>query len=252
MSLRPVICLILIITAASGFSSDSRVVRLDDAKLHHFRLDGGTGNHYSVFRPDGTYSFIDREHMFVEESDRGTWKQDKGGTVTVTSEVIKEDIDAGAFVISYMRASARDRLTTLAATLRRILAENTETTMTPKRLQDLMRLPNGKYLSFVTAKPANREQVTREDLQRLLETAEKAKLVPAIQTMVPRELDGVVFLEIGEPRRLQWFGMELDACEKYIREAKDKSRPFLTNVEIPQQTFDSESSRTQEFRYIRR
>jgi len=38
-----------------------------------FKEEAFTASAYVHFRSNGTYSRIDREHMFVEESDRGTW-----------------------------------------------------------------------------------------------------------------------------------------------------------------------------------
>jgi hypothetical protein len=248
-------CLLLpvLVICCPLYGAESRVVRFEPGEARYYRLDGGSGSGYAAFLPDGGFTFISREHMMVEETDRGTWKQDADGTVTASSEFWYQNIATPAFEVSHMRVQdARDRLTTLAATLRKILADDPETTMTPKALQERMHALNGRWLSFVSVTPPDRQQISTADLRELLATIENPGLRHEVQRVVPRELKGIVFLEVLQPYHFPWFGLPLEAAEKYVREAKDKTRPFLTAVEVPKEVFERESGRTQEFRYLGR
>ncbi|MHC4506970.1 MAG: DUF6794 domain-containing protein [Planctomycetota bacterium] len=49
-----------------------------------FRCAGGTNTTYFVFRSNGEYVFMAREHLFSAVLEEGTWQQDKRGQLTLT------------------------------------------------------------------------------------------------------------------------------------------------------------------------
>jgi hypothetical protein len=48
-----------------------------------YRCESGANTMYFVFLADGTYDIIAREHMFVARLERGTWKGEAGGGLTI-------------------------------------------------------------------------------------------------------------------------------------------------------------------------
>jgi hypothetical protein len=62
-------------------------IHLPNKRDIYFRHDGLTWSDYLHLRADGTYRQITREHLYVEERDRGKWGQDQSGDLLLKSDL---------------------------------------------------------------------------------------------------------------------------------------------------------------------
>ena len=87
----------------SGSKGNPRIGRAPEAIFRlpkdrdiFFKSYSYTASEYVQFRANGSYRRIGREHMFVEEIDRGTWTQADSGEITLVSQKHRYETDPEA------------------------------------------------------------------------------------------------------------------------------------------------------------
>jgi len=90
-----------------------------------FREERFTGTSYFHFGKDGKYREISREHMFIAEMDRGTWKQDATGRIELRSSIrVKEEVKSGPLRISVRDVEELEAFRPLEKDIGKFLATN--------------------------------------------------------------------------------------------------------------------------------
>jgi hypothetical protein len=114
--LLPTVGSILFLLAGSvaGAEGDSRV---SHERNIYFKHDGGTFSHYLELRGDGSYRRVARGHLYVEERDRGRWRQSNARKLLLRSDQHFRNISSGDLLISMWQP---DRLKTLPGLRQRI------------------------------------------------------------------------------------------------------------------------------------
>ena len=108
-------------------ASDEPVYLLPKDRATYFRGDHITASIYVVFESNGTYLIVDREHMYVAESDRGTWQQAADGLVTLQSARWVGGVEYGTLSISDIPlAEGLPRLTAIQEALGSFLQTHDE------------------------------------------------------------------------------------------------------------------------------
>jgi hypothetical protein len=92
-------------------------VRLPQDRDIHLKHNGLTFSNYLELRSDGSYRQITREHLYIEERDRGSWEQNDAGELLLSSERHFRNINSGKLFISMWH---RDTLKTLPGLKQRI------------------------------------------------------------------------------------------------------------------------------------
>ena len=106
--------LFLLAGSVAAAEGELRVSRDRPVYLKH---DGGTFLHYLELRPDGSYRRVARGHLYVEERDRGKWKQNDARKLLLRSDLRFRNINSGDLLIPMWH---RDRLKTLPELRQRI------------------------------------------------------------------------------------------------------------------------------------
>lgn len=75
-------------------SVTQEIVKFSTNANHCFRKDMFVAADLIEFCTNGTYRFIDRQHMGIREADHGTWKQAEGGEITLFAEKRFRDVAA--------------------------------------------------------------------------------------------------------------------------------------------------------------
>jgi hypothetical protein len=100
----------------------SMAVAEEDARISrdrtiYFKHDGGKFSHYLELRADGSYRRVALGHRYVEERDRGTWRQSHARKLLLRSDQHLRNISSGDLLISMWQP---DRLKTLPDLRQRI------------------------------------------------------------------------------------------------------------------------------------
>lgn len=106
--------LFLLTGSMVGAEEDLRVSRDRNVYLKH---DGGTFSHYLELRADGSYRRVVQGHQYVEERDRGKWKQNDARKLLLRSDLHFRNINSGDLMIPMWH---RDRLKTLPELRQRV------------------------------------------------------------------------------------------------------------------------------------
>jgi hypothetical protein len=126
-----------------------------------FRLEAFTWSVYFHFGKDGTYRRITRHHLFVEEADRGTWKQDATGQIEVRSSIgAKTEVKSGPLRISVRDTEQLEALRPLEKDIGKFLAADKRDSYTRHEIE--------RACKSVAIKDRV-EKVTRKQLVELLD-----------------------------------------------------------------------------------
>jgi len=203
---------------------------------------------YIHFRSDGTYTRIAREHMFTEESDRGTWSQDENEMISMRSEMHVRPIEAGSLTVHLMNFNPQveqqriDDLPYLIADIKEYLATRTRMAFPPEEIEKIRVINDLNVISADAGFPVDRG--TLEDL------------IENIQDFIASEdknLFRVTPMKHKDTTFLLWHNSEiplnrnLERIKAAIDAAKPGEVPNFIYVSIDEKTFDEETSKTQPF-----
>lgn len=218
-----------------------------------FKEEAFTGSSYVHFRTNGTYSRIAREHMFVEESDCGTWTQDSSGWVTMKSAMHYRNIEAGPLAIWTWHTNIAGRLPQIHAAIASLLRTNTSEHFDPDFVGErLVRLPSRgtNYYSPISL-DFEAKQISRSQLSALLQAIEvfTNRTDNCHFHVAPMKYKDVTFLlwrgsETPLNRSLPQVKASIDRLK---RDKGGKEVLPLVYTAIDKRTFADEADRTQEF-----
>jgi len=100
-----------------------------------FRLEAFTSTDYFHFGKDGKYREIAREHMFTEELDHGTWKQDATGQIELQSAVLLKELKSGPLRIPVRDVEQFAALRPLEKDVAAFLVANKKDTFTRNEIE---------------------------------------------------------------------------------------------------------------------
>lgn len=140
-----------------------------------FREEAFTSTSYFYFGKDGSYRQINREHMFVAEMDRGTWKQDATGVIELKSSIRMKKLKSGIFTVSPHNIDEFKARHSLEKDIRTFLEADERTSYSPYEIESawMYSYTWSLFHSTKTFKAVHVdkgvERVTREQLVRLLD-----------------------------------------------------------------------------------
>ena len=218
-----------------------------------FKEEAFTGSAYVHFRTDGTYSRIDREHMFVEESDRGTWKQDPEGLVTMKSSMHYRNIEAGPLAVWTWHTNTAEKLPQVQAAITSFLRTNRSEHFDPDLIAErLVLLPSrGTNHYSPISVDSDTKQVTRGQLEFFLRAIESFTNQTDnhhfhVAPMRYKEITFLLWQDAGTPfnRSFPQIKKSIDSLKR--EPGNDVVLPFFYTA-IDKKTFADEAERTQDF-----
>jgi hypothetical protein len=251
----PAIVMFLVVCCGLRVAAQAteRGLSLSTTEDSFFKEEVFTGSSYVHFRTNGTYSRIAREHLFVEESDRGTWTQDSTGWITMKSTMHYRNIEAPPLAIWTWHTNVAVLLPRIHATISGLLRTNNSAHFTSEFVGErLVRLPSrGTNFYSPIAVDFEAKQISRSQLTSLLQ---------AIETftnrtdnhhfhVAPMKYKKITFLlwrdeETRLNRNLQEIRNSIDQLR--MQEGKKEVLPLIY-TSIDKETFSDEAGRTHEF-----
>lgn len=236
----------VILTALTSLSAadGNDLIRLPENEDSYFCNNYLTGSEYYHFKPDGTYSRINREHMFVEEGDKGTWAQDKDGTITLSSQMRYRNIDMPPLMIYVMDKGRLDYLPEFKKKLAAYLDNITSETLTADETRNIERYGQNNCLS-------------RIDVDYFVNTVKKddlRKLLTKIDAYLADDKKNQFFLFPYSYKNYKFLAQDDKAAavaKNMIDTIKAGSRLAYVFTPISKEQFDRESKTTQEFLYYK-
>jgi hypothetical protein len=231
------------IMSLSAFA-DGNAVLLSTKEDTCFKSAGPDSTYYIHFRANGTYSRIDREHMFVAEIDRGTWTQDSSsGWITMKSSMHSRNIEAGPLTLWTWHSDTVERLPQTHAAMKALLSTNNSPYFESRFIET--NFCNPISTDFYT------HQISRNELSDLLKAIELFESSSDTNHfhVAPVGYKGVNFLLWrGDGNS---FDQDLSKIKKYIddwdeNEARKGNLGMIYTV-IDKKTFEEESGRGQDF-----
>jgi hypothetical protein len=221
-----------------------------------FKYDIVSASFYMHFRTNGTYRRIDREHMGVEEVDRGTWTQDSKGSITLRSAMHYRNIEAGPLQIWTWEMDVAPQLPQLHATVTNFLrtnhAEHFDSNFVTQRL--VLIRGEGTTLYCPIYVTEGTKEVSRRQLASLLRAVEEFRHRTDNNHLhlTAMKYRGVTFLVWKDAE------MPLNPPLAEIKKSIDRLKKeggkaqFLLEVfqPIDKRTFTDESEGTQDFLFV--
>jgi len=236
----------------TSYCSESAVT-LSAKEDTFFKEEAFTCSAYVHFRTDGTYSRIDREHMFVEESDRGTWTQDSNGLVTMKSEMHYRNIEAGPLAVWTWHTNTVEELPRVQGAITSLLRTNSSEHFEHDFIAEhLVLLPSrGTNRYSPISVDSDAKQISRGQLGLLLRAIEtftngSDNYYFHVAPMRYKEITFLLWRDAETP-----FNRSFPEIKKSIdrlkRERAKKQVLPLVYTAIDKKTFADEAERTQDF-----
>lgn len=218
-----------------------------------FKEDRYTGSSYIHFLTNNTYIRIDREHMFVEENDRGTWTQDLGGLITMKSVMHYRNIEASGLSLGTWHTNLLHDLPQIHEVIMSLLRTNDSVQFGANFVgEQLVRLPGHGTNSFspISVNPET-TVVSRAQLQSLSQAIE----VFTNRTennhfhVVPMKYKEFTFLSWKDEGNPDYRNLSeiKDSIDRLRTKSGKKEVLSLVYTSIEEKTFDDEAGRIQEF-----
>lgn len=140
-----------------------------------FREEAFTSTGYFCFGKDGKYRQIDREHMFVAEMDRGTWKQDATGEIEVRSAILVRKFAKGPMSIDIRDVEELEALRPLEKDIEKFLATDKSDSWPREKIDNAWKykytwsLFDSKSTASAVAVKKGVAKITRKQLEELLD-----------------------------------------------------------------------------------
>lgn len=209
-----------------------------------------TSTSYLYLKKDGRYSHIDREHMFVEEDDKGTWRQDTNGTITLVSELHYRNIEAGPLSIWTWHTNVVSKLPQICSVIATHIADSNTSLFDSKFVEERMVLlprsdGTGQYCPISVTFPA--EEISKLQLSELLHQTE------IFMNVADKNQFHVVPMRYRNHNFLLWkdsqtpMNRDLAKIKESIDKTSAKVTPPYIYFAIDENTFKKEAHLTQEF-----
>ena len=238
--------MLLFTLGAISMQAQEKSVMLPKDKDVFFKKEYFTGSSYYQFRTNGTYRQINREHMFVKESDQGTWAQQQTGEITLVSAEHYRNIECPPLEVFMWHTQAITRLAPLTVSISNLLAKTSKDTFTSKEIENIERYGYQNVLSRVDVDHGVKT-VTRPQLISLTRTISQFLSDPNKNHFhaTPMQYKGVTFLLWKDSETPA--SRNLEDIQRQIAQQKDRSGVPQIYVQIDGQTFEKESGKTQQF-----
>lgn len=231
-------------------SAQEKVFFIPSGQDAFFKSYAYTSTEYLHLKADGKYGHIDREHMFVEEDDRGVWHQDTNGTITLESELHCRNIEAEPLSIWTWHTNVVSRLPQIHDVIAAHIADSNTSVFDNKYVEERMVLiprPEGTnvYCPISVAFPA--EKITKRQLSDLLHQIEtfmnaKDKNQFHVIPMIYRSRTFLLWKDHETP-----INRNLVRIKESIDQTTNNITPPYICFAIDRNTFEKEAHLTQEF-----
>lgn len=250
-----ILCQILLYNSELN-SSQVKVKNLKKDECHFFAQFNPENTKFLALVSDGTYTLINREHMFTIVGDTGTWDQDKKGIVTLISNKHYRDVERGPLSIFLWYDGPNAYLNKVQKKILKFLKNNNETEFSADQIKKIYQYPSpvspevileGIHIIDMDIEFGG-EKVKREEFKALLDEIEVYKNSDDVNQFrfIPLEFKGRVFLEWkNHETPINRNQVEMIKC---IKELKDeKTVPYYFFMDIDLELFKSEANTTQPF-----
>ena len=239
--------LCLLAGAVAAHAEDPAVLMFQDDADTFFKNYYYTGSEYFQFSTNGTYRQVAREHMFVEESDHGTWSQDNEGRLTLVSHEHYRDIECEPLSIFMWYTQAVTRLPWVRKEIDGMLRRSDEATFITTEIEAIEKYGYENCLSRVSV-DFDVKHVPREKLEGLarridifLNDEERHHFHAT--PMIYKDFTFLLWEDAQTP-----INRDLERIVETI-DQQTKGNPAHIFIGIDGKTFQDESGKTQEFLY---
>lgn len=150
---------------------------------------------YIRFGADGTYTRAAGKKMAVAGNDSGTWNQDAGGVITLTSKTHYRDIESGTLKIAVWDSAGVDRLPALKQAITDMLAKDISASIATANIEAIEKYGPENRWARVSV-DFRVESVPREQLAALILQIDKftAETEKNLFHLTPMSYKGITFL----------------------------------------------------------
>lgn len=243
---RVLLSLLIILVCVPAVAGEPVVFKMPKDDDVYFKSYFYTGSEYFQFSTNGTYRQVNREHMFVEESDHGTWSQAKSGELTLMSQEHYRNIECDPLSIFMWHTQAIQRLPWVKEQINELLANSDAQTFTKEQIEGIEKYGYKNCLSRISVDfPVKR--VPREKLGKLAMHIDQFLNDPQKNHFhaTPMTYKGQTFLLWRDAQTP--INRDLKRIREELDEQKSKSTPAYIFTRITAETFQKESGKTQEF-----
>jgi hypothetical protein len=226
--------------------AEETVFRMPTGRDTCFKSYSYTNSAYIQFCADGTYRQINREHMFVEESDRGKWCQEESGEITLISKDHYRSVECGPLRVFVWFTRNAEALPKVKAKVAQLLAQSASETFTKTQIERIGRYEYDNCNCHVSVEfPA--KTISRKQLQALVKAIDDYLGDPKKNEfhVTPMVYDGVTFLLWKDAKTP--INRDLNGITKDIGRLKPGVLPPYIYTKIDKDVFEKESRQTQEF-----
>ncbi len=265
-----------ILISFPAFAEEPTVFQMPKNENIYFKSYSYTFSEYFQFNANGTYRKITREHMYVDESDHGTWRQDKSGELILTSQEHYRNIECASLCIGIWNAEGIKRLPLVKEYIKKLLDNSNVQAFTKEQIE-ARKLYGKKHINKMLLAKFNEQELTKELIDEIENTDFEHSNPPLIYVdyrveIVPRsDLNDLIkqideFLNDSEKKDfhatpmnykgqtfLLWKNAQTcskqDLKETLAEIDKHNSETTLTHIytKIKGDIFQKESETTQEF-----
>lgn len=245
------------VVAAEVANSAEPILRLPTNHHTCFCCRAFTDTGYLVFRADGTFAHVSREHLGVILFDQGTWKQNCDGVIDLRSRLRLRSVQCGALSIRVERVDVFRALASLKADMTSFLAATKAASFSRKEIEKVWEysyqpFPDSPELTSrfaaVTVAPSV-ESIPRRKLEELL-AAWDAYLTDDEKNLrhaTPITLQTGTFLVSQDDPLLRCASVADVKKSLDLWEADDIGSPYFVYVMIPYEQFLDEIKTPQPF-----
>ena len=158
--------LLLLLMGISANAEEPVIFRMPKDEEVYFKSYFYTGSEYFQFSTNRAYRKVNREHMFVEDSDHGTWSQADSGEMTLVSLEHYRNIECEPLSIFMWYTQAIERLPWVRLQVEKLLADSDQQTFPKEQIEGIEKYGYENCLSRVSV-DFRTKQVPRQKLKEL-------------------------------------------------------------------------------------
>lgn len=238
--------LLIILVCVPAIAEEPAIFRMHKDADVYFKSYAYTGSKYFQFSTNGAYRQVNREHMFVRDSDHGTWSQDDSGELTLVSQEHYRNIECEPLSIYMWHTQAIARLPWVKTQVEKLLAESDQKTFPKDQIEGIEKYGYENCLSRVSV-DFRTKKVARETLEELTLQIEQFLNDEHRHHFhaTPMTYKGHTFLLWKDAQTP--INRDLPRIREKLDQLAQGRFPVYIFTRITAETFQKESGRTQEF-----